>query len=490
MHAKVKRTGFTLVELLIVMGIIVLAAAILVPVTLSLSERNQVPKAASMIEGAMQLAKSRAIASKRPNGFRLVALEARQRTTVGNIGFAWMNEIQFIEDPGDFNDAWVWGVASISGVVTVPQPWWGRNSPAPAINRPVPNPGEPSNGIDTIQVAPGPFSFTALADTAGTVVNLSGANAIPRNRCLFGPISNLANSSPATNQWTGGSGGNYDGQRLRFSFVDNQNVNLNTASITNLQGQVQPGDRVELLDTGEIYEVQFVSAVQAAGPRVTGLNVPISGNANPINVPVIVLDRPLTRDIPPTFNGRPNYRVIRQPRPVAGVQPIKLPQDVVVDLTPPRQAGLNTDTTNTIYMSGVSLGVTTPGITGLTPVQPPPAGFPVVPLVAPPFVDIMFSPSGEVIPTSQQFGNLNTGPYSSFSVGTSDVIALWVHSHGSADLWFNRQLSAAQGNADNQALVTVHARTGIIGSYPVSRSADPLEYVRTGKGRMSADTGP
>src|SRR5690348_856953 len=119
MHANGKRTGFTLVELLIVMGIIILAAAILVPVTLSLSERNQVPKAASLVENAIQQAKSRAIGERRPCGIRLAAQDARRRTTAGNLGYAWFDEIQFIESPGDYSDAWVWGLASNTGIVQV-----------------------------------------------------------------------------------------------------------------------------------------------------------------------------------------------------------------------------------------------------------------------------------------------------------------------------------------------------------------------------------
>ena len=49
---------------------------------------------------------------------------------------------------------------------------------------------------------------------------------------------------------------------------------------------------------------------------------------------------------------------------------------------------------------------------------------------------------------------------------------------------------AAQGNADNQAIVAVNGRTGFIGSYPINKlTTDPLANARIGKARISADTG-
>ena len=101
----------------------------------------------------------------------------------------------------------------------------------------------------------------------------------------------------------------------------------------------------------------------------------------------------------------------------------------------------------------------------------------------------MFSPSGELIPTAQQFGSVN-GPFlGAFNTGPSDILAIWLHAYGDPNLWAARQPTAAQGNADNQALVAVHARTGMIGSYPVAVPTtynDPLAFVRNGIGRKSS----
>lgn len=494
MKTKKTRPAFTLIEILIVLGIIVLVAAIFIPIVLNLSERNQVPKAASLLENALNIAKSRAVAQRRPNGIRLLATPNNLRSLVTGPAFAWYDQIQYIEDAGDYNTHWVWGLASFGAPVTVMQPWWSRN-PTQAGDIPVPSPYDLPIGMDSITVGPGPFPFTALIDTAGTVVN----RVIPRNRLLFGPISQL---QPSSNQWTGNTGTVYRSQRFEFSFIDNQNANV-TNNVASLTGSVLPGDKVEIVGVGEIYTVVSVSAATGAGPRVTASNVDITGTG--ITVPVLELDRPLTTDVVPSLNGRANYRVIRQPRVIANLPPLKLPQDVVIDLTrtrsgffgaPPvvgpgplngRAANADIDSTGSFFMSGVSAGIDVPLITGINQTLTPN-------LIAPLYVDIMFSSSGEIMPTTQVFGNQSGGQFGGFSIGSSGLIALWLHQRGDPNLWEARQATAAQGNADNQALVTINARTGFISSFPVNLTlpagiVDPLYNARLGKARISADTG-
>jgi hypothetical protein len=344
-------------------------------------------------------------------------------------------------------------------------------------------------GFDVFTVPPGPFSnINVMIDGAGTLEPIPNATrtSINRNMLLFGPIN--------SNGW--GPTSNYRAQKLNFKYIDNIHPN-NPSAFATLTAFVQPGDKVEILNTGEIYTVRSILAVSSSG-LIRGQEFTF-GNGQ---VPALELDRPLAQDVLPPQNGRPNYRVIRQPRVIPALQPMKLPQEVVIDLTPTRfplldptyTGGLpaipaDTDRTASIYMSAVSYGVEISNCTGVT-VAPGPAPNP----VAPNYVDILFSPSGELIPTSQTFGSLTSSPTrGAFATGASDFIALWVHAYGSPDLWADRQPTAAQRNADNQTLVAIHARTGMIGSYPVGvpgTYADPLVFVRTGKGRKSAETGP
>ena len=455
MHIHPKRQAFTLVEILIVLGIIAAVAAIFVPVALNLTERNQVPKAASMLENAMALAKARAVAERRPNGIRLILSNPALRTTGGNAGFLWFDEIQYIEDPSSFVEHWLWGLADGSQVVQ--QPFW--STAAPVVGPAAPSPGALPLGIDAVTVATGPFNFAAgslIVDSNGTTN--SAAVPVNRNRCLFGPISIIV----GVNQWTANSGTVYRSQRLQY----------NPAGITPFS--IQPGDRIELNGVGEMYTIAAMS--------VTNVDIAVAPSAR-IIVPVFVLDRALSANVAVPVNGRPNYNLIRQARPVPAMKPVKLPQDVVIDLTPTRGGVQDLDTTNAFFMSGVSSGINVSPVFGLNPAA-------VAGEVGPTYVDILFSPSGEIIPTAQRFRTGgNTG---SFSVGASGLVALWIHQRGDPNLWANRQATAAQGNADNQALVAVNARTGFIGSYPMTPlaiSTDPLNYARTGKARTSADTG-
>lgn len=490
MYPKRPRTAFTLVEILIVMGIIVLVAGILIPVSLSLTERNQVPKGASLLENALQIGKTRAVAEKRPAGIRLVSAELSRRKLVSgnNIAFAWYDQIQYIEAPGDYTEAWVWGLVDPLKMSATDPDVPVRGVALPFWATPFPFPKLAPSGLTAAAIspgntsAPGPgafnnfaFQFNAYIDSNGTTNTVTAV----RNQLLFGPIS-PANGTP----WTDSSGVQRNGQRYRFSYDTNTQANAFLSTLP----AILPGDRIELSGVGELFTVLAVS---------TG-NIDISGGVPTANVrcPVIMLNRTLPRDIPPPLNGLSNYRVIRQPRAVPTLQPVKLPQDVVVDLTPSRLPLLGAsspppdlDTQGNFYMSGVSAGINLPvtGITGLT--NPPP---PSSPSDAPPYVDILFSPSGEIIPTSQNFRDITAvGRVSSFTVGASDLITLWLHSVGAPDLWAARQATAAQGQADNQALVTVNARTGAIGSFPMNlTTTDPLYNVRINRGRISGNTGP
>jgi prepilin-type N-terminal cleavage/methylation domain-containing protein len=470
MNTTSRRSGFTLVEMLVVLGVIATVAAIFVPIVLNLTDRNQVSKGASMLENALSLAKARAIAEKKNCGIRLMLANANLRELASAINpkpaFAWYDEIQYIESPSDYVEHWVWGLAG-NNVETVVQPFWSTVSPAagPA----APSPGALPLGLDTVNVKAGPYTFNALVDTGTTV----SSQTVARQNCLFGPISILSGA----NSWTSSTGVQYRSQRFAFDPL-NQTPYL-----------IQPGDRIEVTGVGELFTVVAVSS--------TNVDISLAPSTR-VFVPIYVVDRALPQHIIVPLNGRPNYRVIRQPRTIPALAPMKLPQDVVIDLTPSRfgllGAGADLDTTGNAWMSNVSLGInlrtvtigatTYRGISNLTDPAAP------TPLVAPMYVDILFSPSGEVLPTAQQFSLTGPNRLAGFNVGSSGLIALWLHSRGDPNLWAARQITAAQGNADNQAIVGINGRTGFIGSYPNNRTtADPLANARIGKARLSADTG-
>lgn len=470
MNFRNQRSGFTLVEILIVLGIIVAVAAIFVPVALNLTDRNQVAKGASMLENALSIAKSRAIAERRPNGIRLIAANNGLRTTAGGAAFAWYDEIQYIEDPSDYAEHWVWGAADL-GLVSVTQPWWSLRRGGTTFGPAAPIPGALPWAFDTVTLDINPITIpTAIIDPQGTTQN---NRIVQRNFLLFSPITGsdwrgtppfpkpFFNYDNGTNDAVTGTD-TYRSQRLQYSFAGNT------------PATVQVGDRIEITGTGQLYTVVSLS---------TGV-VQVSA-ANNANVCVIEIDRPLSSNVVPALNGRPNYRIVRQPRPISSIPPMKLPQDVVIDFTIDRSSfpgATNLDTNNSIFMSNVSSGANVTGITGITTTTPN--------FIAPHYIDVMFAPSGEVMPTSQVFRNGTA--VGSFSIGSSGLIALWLHQRGDPNLWVARQATAAQGNADNQAIVAINARTGFIGSYPMtplSVSTDPLFYARLGKARISADTG-
>jgi prepilin-type N-terminal cleavage/methylation domain-containing protein len=186
--SSTRRPGFTLVEMLIVLFIIAAVAAIFIPIALNLTDRNQVPKGASILENALHLAKSRAVAERRANGVRISLTAANLRTLAINPAFyfAWYDELQFIEDPGPYVEHWVWGFAD-PGLTTVVQPWWSIRRGAGTIGPAAPSPGALPLGFDTIAILPGPITIpTAIVDAGG---GTQPNRIVNRNQLLFGPLS-------------------------------------------------------------------------------------------------------------------------------------------------------------------------------------------------------------------------------------------------------------------------------------------------------------
>jgi prepilin-type N-terminal cleavage/methylation domain-containing protein len=161
---------------------------------------------------------------------------------------------------------------------------------------------------------------------------------------------------------------------------------------------VQPGDYLELKGGG------FVHQITAVGPTSLVLNSP---------GPTI------------DFPGTDQYRILRQPRRLAGEESLFLPQDVVIDFSIDPNTNL-----------------------------PRSRNVPVRTINNQTFYEVLFSPAGGVV-----------------GKGTSsnDKIILWV-----------RDATQDSPTDGEPALVTIHIRTGMIAIHPVDLTpgGDPYSFTR------------
>lgn len=93
-----RRSGFTLVELLVVIALIAVIASLGLLMFPGYSEREQVASGASRLQGAFNAAKTRALLDRAPRGVRLLPDEDPSVATL------FYTQIQFLEQPEDFGD--------------------------------------------------------------------------------------------------------------------------------------------------------------------------------------------------------------------------------------------------------------------------------------------------------------------------------------------------------------------------------------------------
>lgn len=143
MVTKHKRYGLTLIELLVTLIVLVTLLVIFVPVTLRMQDRDRIPRAGQLIQGALLKARSQALHDRKVTGVRFLP-SANNRFHI--------TQLEFVQEPGDFVDGWVFS-----------------GQPVPVINPPN------SNSITawvSVQlpgasdVLYGPYSFT-WSDSAG-----------------------------------------------------------------------------------------------------------------------------------------------------------------------------------------------------------------------------------------------------------------------------------------------------------------------------------
>ncbi len=171
---------------------------------------------------------------------------------------------------------------------------------------------------------------------------------------------------------------------------------------------VQPGDYLEIKGGAMLFRIlQVTTNSPPLGNRLILAPGSLPVQASPLNQ-----NPPVWVQSPPIWQ----YRIIRQPRVLAGEDSMQLPANVAIDLTQ-----------NAPDLNGA--GNSTP----LSILSLPPAGTP---------IDIMFSPSGAVI--GQQVAQ--------------DVIILWVGDTTIQPSW----------TPADQTLVAIYTRTGQVASHPVN----------------------
>lgn len=311
--------GFTLLELLIVLGIIVFLASITTVVALRMTERDQVPRGATTIQGMLALAKARAASERVNTGIRLV-LKLNKF------------EMQNITDVDGDNEITLF---DLNAPANFPSKIKHRNT----------NVG-PVDYLDVLA----PTTLGGLADGLDNDANqwtddliLAESIEYIHDPGDFSDMLPIGGGVKTAFQWTTGAGaaplrwqptaGGFDHRNKLFLFRSDSNFNNSPLNIQNLSNFVQPGDRIELLDLGQIYTVLLVERWDDPNDN------PDMGSYNRIT-----LDRnvegalgvspydPVEPDPQNTVTPLMRYRIIRQPRPIPGEKPQALPSGAVLDL--------------------------------------------------------------------------------------------------------------------------------------------------------------
>jgi prepilin-type N-terminal cleavage/methylation domain-containing protein len=314
------RAGFTLIEMLVVLSIVLVLATLTVLFMPKIAERDRAARAADQLQGWLLIARQWALRDRIPTGVRL-QVDSQNANFVRNL--------QYIQKPENFSQG-----AVVNWESTASSPLRGFK-----------------------------VDFSAGVDFSG-----------------------------------GGQ-----------STIGGDETNL-----------VQAGDF--LLFRGEGTPLRITYVQDATSPPPTALYVS--------------MPNPLPLDVP--FVPR-RYQILRQPRLLAGEQPLQLPQDAAIDLSPFASGPL----------AGQSHSQNVP--IRLVPFGDPLAGS----QDAKPYREILFSPSGSVVGQGSA-----TRP-----------IILWV-----------RDVSKDTSAPGLQTLIAIYPTSGLIATHSVAEDPmDPWKYARDGR---------
>jgi prepilin-type N-terminal cleavage/methylation domain-containing protein len=277
-----RRRGFTLIEMLVVLALMLVLAALAIAFVPRMNERAKTPRGVSQLQMWLLIARQWAKRDNTPTGIRLQT--GRLYPTPATPNPSYVSDLQYIQQPLAYH-----AYDQTGGNDSFVEPYSAWNTtPAPGTYYPV---NSSTGTAYTTANAPNMLKVLykpATSPTAASLVDLYGGNAT-------GASSQL--SQPAL--W-----------------------------------QVQRGDYLEMPTGGAIF--QIVDVVQdpfdwspAPGfaftfPPPPGL--PPTGDYKPGNVLVLSKAHGLGTGITQT-----DYRIIRGPRILSGEKGLQLPQDVAID---------------------------------------------------------------------------------------------------------------------------------------------------------------
>ncbi|MSQ93101.1 MAG: prepilin-type N-terminal cleavage/methylation domain-containing protein [Gemmataceae bacterium] len=271
MHVpKQSRAGFTLIELLVVIALIAVLAGLTIAFLPGAASSARESRAAGILQGALNIAKQRALRDQGPRGVRITYTNASLSISPPNLP-AWNNGQAYAPMDGViYNNL---SFICMQANTNVPPNYTPPGAPA-------------DSAVWVLWRVATEFQYLEAPEhfTGGLISTITPAN--DTLRVDFGPT-------------TGDLVNGY------YSLVP---PILNPAET--LLWAVQPGDFLEVLGTGMMHQI-----VGLVDPWTFVITPPL---------PSAILPNPITGV------GTPNYRIVRAPRPV-GDEKLSLPSDTIVD---------------------------------------------------------------------------------------------------------------------------------------------------------------
>src|SRR5262245_43976910 len=95
------RLGFTMIELLVVIGMIIVVLSLLVMLSPRFAEDQRPTRGADQIQGWLLIAKQRAYRDQLPRGIRLMLDQNAPINTTTGQQYNWVRQLVYVERPED-----------------------------------------------------------------------------------------------------------------------------------------------------------------------------------------------------------------------------------------------------------------------------------------------------------------------------------------------------------------------------------------------------